>query len=191
MTRIRVALVLGVLAVLAVVATGALAVTTYGGDDATRATGRRSWSPIPGRVPGSRCPADGWVVRGPRSRIYYADDAGRPAAVVTGPAVYRDGYCAERPGDSNRGFAGFTDAAVRVLAAEPGGGSTRSVVIGSSWRTARVRPCGGRGFPAATDRVPLSSVELAMVSCGRGECRAGGRQPVLMARCRTPTYGGS
>src|ERR1700712_2177045 len=104
MTRTRLAFVLGAVAVLAVLATAAVALTTYVGDD--------SADPLVVRDPatGARfeVPAEGWEVRGQRSRIYYADDAGRPTAVVTGPAVFRDGYCEADPGDSNRGFAGFT-----------------------------------------------------------------------------------
>ena len=50
--------------------------------------------------------------RGPR-----ADGAGSTTRTTAGgrspssrgPAVFRDGYCAEQPGDSNRGFAGFTE----------------------------------------------------------------------------------
>src|SRR4051812_7738578 len=53
--------------------------------------------------------AEGWEVRSPRSRIFYEDERGRTTAVVTGAAVYRDGYCAAQPGDSNRGFVGFTE----------------------------------------------------------------------------------
>ena len=53
-------------------------------------------------------PGAGWRVEDPEIRIYYADEADRPVAVVRGPAVYRPGYCEEHPNGSNRAFAGFT-----------------------------------------------------------------------------------
>lgn len=113
MTRSRVALVLAVFAVLSVLTTAAIAVATDLGDDeesmpeplvvAERlvvtdpASGARFWVPV-----------RQWEVRGPRSRIYYADSDGQPTTVVRGPAVFRDGYCAGSPEASNRAFAGFT-----------------------------------------------------------------------------------
>lgn len=119
MTRVRLAVVLGVVAVLAVLATGALAVATYVGDDDPSPAAERLAAEtlvVADPVSGAsfEVPGEDWTVRGPRSRIYYEDEGGRPSAVVTGPAVYRDGYCAERPGDSNRGFAGFTDQPFRT-----------------------------------------------------------------------------
>jgi hypothetical protein len=104
--RRRLALVLAAAAGVAVLATGALAAATYVGDDPP------ADEPLVVRDPASgaafEVPAAGWEVRGARSRIYYADRQGRPSVAVPGPAVFRDGYCAEQPGDSNRGFAGFT-----------------------------------------------------------------------------------
>ncbi|KQW48803.1 hypothetical protein ASC77_08710 [Nocardioides sp. Root1257] len=135
MTRVRLAVVLGTLAVLAVVATATVAVVTATGDD--REGGEHSAAvPLDVTDPGTGAtfsvPAQDWEVRGPRSRIFYEDDDGRRTAVVTGPAVYRDGYCAAQPGDSNRGFAGFTGqsfdtwvAAVRGGRAAMSTGTTR------------------------------------------------------------------
>jgi hypothetical protein len=113
MTRNRFALVLGAVAVLAMLATVALAVATYVGDDDPPPVAEPLVGPLVVRDPASgasfEVPGEDWEVRGPRSRIYYEDDRGRPTAAVAGAAVYRDGYCDEQPGDSNRGFAGFTD----------------------------------------------------------------------------------
>jgi hypothetical protein len=169
MTRVRLAVVLGVVAVLAVVATGALAVATYVGDD-----GAPTAEPLVVTDPETgatlEVPADGWEVRGPRSRIYYADDRGRPDAVVTGPAVYRDGYCAERPGDSNRGFAGFThqsfDTWFHALTDGAGAwttGEQREQVVLADGTSATLRwtsLVGGSGECAAT------GIEVAMVRAG-------------------------
>ncbi|MFC6344583.1 hypothetical protein ACFP8W_21555, partial [Nocardioides hankookensis] len=88
MTRSRVAVVLAVVAVVAVLVTAAVAVATYVRDDDPEAalvvTDPRSGASF--EVPG-----ESWEVRGPRSRIYYADDGGRPTAEVSGAAVFRDG----------------------------------------------------------------------------------------------------
>ena len=114
MTRARVAVALAVLASLAVVATVVVAVVTRaGGDGGTPGpTPGQTSGPATGSAPtgttvtdrrsGARftVSAEGWSVRGPRTRIYYADDHGRPVAAVRGPAVFRPGYCAAHP----RGF---------------------------------------------------------------------------------------
>lgn len=132
MTRVRLAVVLGTLAVLAVVATATVAVVTATGDDRKDRPAVPLDVTDPGTGAAFSVPAQDWEVRGPRSRIFYEDDDGRRTAVVTGPAVYRDGYCAAQPGDSNRGFAGFTGqsfdtwvAAVRGGQAAMSTGTTR------------------------------------------------------------------
>jgi hypothetical protein len=131
MTRVRLAVALGAVAVLAIVATAAVAVSTYVGDDSSPVA-----EPLVVRDPVSgasfEVPGEDWAVRGPRSRIYYEDDRGRPTAVVAGAAVYRDGYCDEQPGDSNRGFAGFTD--------QPFGAWMKSLTDGGgTWTTGESR----------------------------------------------------
>ncbi|WP_028644858.1 hypothetical protein [Nocardioides sp. URHA0020] len=167
MTRVRVALLMGTVAVLAVLATAALAVTTYVADD--RAPAAPAARPLVVRDPatGARFEVPGrlWEVRGERSRIYLADDSGRPTAVVTGPAVYRDGYCEEQPGDSNRGFAGFTDGSFDAWRASLGGSGEAhrgriDLADGSAASLRWVLAPGGTG-PCAAARV-----ELAMVSAG-------------------------
>jgi hypothetical protein len=162
MTRARLAIALGVLAALAVAATAALAVATYVGDD-ERATAVLVVTD-PGTGARFEVPGESWEVRGPRSRIFYADDRGRPTAVVSGAAVYRDGYCAEQPGDSNRGFAGFTEqgfGAWRASLGEQAGVEHRDAVVladGAPATLRWVRFGGGSGPCAAT------GVELAMVT---------------------------
>jgi hypothetical protein len=163
MTRVRLAVVLGTLAAVAVLVTVALAVATYvGGDEPAGAhvvTDPESGASF--EVPG-----ESWEVRGPRSRIYYADAQGQPTAVVSGAAVYRDGYCAEQPGDSNRGFAGFTDQGFgswRASLGEAVGDEHHDPVEladGSPATLRWVRIAGGSGACAA------AGVELAMVSAG-------------------------
>lgn len=113
MTRVRIAQVLAVLAALSVLGTGTVAATRWAGDDDTRPADATQ-PPAPLRVRDPRTgasfevPVLGWRVAGPAVRIYYADDAGRATAVVRGPAIYRSGYCAADPRDSNRAFVGFT-----------------------------------------------------------------------------------
>lgn len=169
MTRRRLALVLAVAAGVAVLATGALAVATYVGDDPPAA------EPLVVRDPASgaafEVPGAGWEVRGARSRIYYADHQGRPAVMVPGPAVYRDGYCAARPGDSNRGFAGFTRQSFRDWVEAVGGGD-------GGWSTGpdrqRVRLADGTaatlqsvGLLGEEGPCPATGIEVAMVSAGQ------------------------
>jgi hypothetical protein len=168
--RIRrgLALLLAVAAGVAVLATGALAVATYVGD------GPRAAEPLVVRDPASgaafEVPGAGWEVRGARSRIFYADEQGRPAVMVPGPAVYRDGYCAAQPGDSNRGFAGFTRQSFRDWVAAVGGDG--------GWSTGpdRERVRLADGTPATLQWVgllgeegpcPATGIEVAMVSAGQ------------------------
>jgi hypothetical protein len=113
MRRERFAIVLGVVAVLAVLGTAAVAIGSYVDRDAGR-------EPDPVHEAGTltvgdpatgasfEVPSGRWQVEDRSVRIYYADDQDRPVAVVRGPAVYRAGYCAEQPKGSHRAFAGFT-----------------------------------------------------------------------------------
>lgn len=103
MTRTRVATVLGVVAVLCVVATAAVAVT-HDHDDPDPGPDPATLTVTDG-VSSFEVPADGWRVEDPSVRVFYADDNGRPVAVAHGPAVYRAGYCGK---GSNQAFAGFT-----------------------------------------------------------------------------------
>jgi hypothetical protein len=101
MTRTRVATALGVVAVLCVLATAAVAVTHDGEES----------DPEPATLTVSeggssfQVPAAGWRVDDSSVRVFYVDDRGRPVAVVHGPAVFRAGYCGK---GSNQAFAGFT-----------------------------------------------------------------------------------
>lgn len=113
MDRQRVATVLGVVAVLAVLGTAAVAIASY----VDRDSGREPDTVDPAGVLTVRDPATGasfevpggrWRVEDRSVRIYYTDDRDRPVAVTRGPAVYRAGYCAEKPKGSYRAFAGFT-----------------------------------------------------------------------------------
>ena len=164
MTRTRLAITLGVLALLALAGTGALAVATYVGDDPPVAAALVVTDPASGAS--FEVPGESWEVRGSRSRIYYADDRGRPTAVVSGAAVYRDGYCDEQPGDSNRGFAGFTAQAFgswRASLGQPSGAEHREPVVladGAPATLRWVRLGAGVGPCAAPE------VELAMVVAG-------------------------
>lgn len=113
MTRVRIAQVLAVLAAISVLGTGAVAVTQWAGDDdAGRPDDASTPTPLTVRDPRSgatfEVPGACWRIADREVRIYYADDDGRPTAVVRGPALYRPGYCAAAPKDSNRGFVGFT-----------------------------------------------------------------------------------
>jgi hypothetical protein len=113
MTRLRIAQVLAVLAALSVLGTGTVAATRWAGDDgAGPGDATEPLAPLSVRDPRTgatfEVPAAEWRIADRGVRIYYADEAGRPVAVVRGPAVFRPGYCAARPQDSNRAFAGFT-----------------------------------------------------------------------------------
>jgi hypothetical protein len=169
MTRVRLAVVLGVVAALAVVTTVAVAVATYRGDDR-----KPDAEPLvvadPQTGASFEVPAEDWEVRGSRSRIFYEGGGGQRVAEVTGPAVYDDGYCAERPGDSNRGFAGFTEqsyeAWLDALSGRRGAwttGDQRDRVVLADGTPAMLRwtgLMGGEGECAAT------GIEVAMVQAG-------------------------
>jgi len=170
MTRTPVALALGAAAVLAVLVTAALTVTTYVGAEDDAPAPEALVVADPGTGARLEVPGETWEVRGQRSRIYYEDDRGRPIAVVTGPAVFRDGYCAEQPGDSNRGFAGFTEqtfaAWLEGLTAGRGAwttGESREEVELADGTRATLRWAGlmgDEGTCAAT------GIEVAMVQAG-------------------------
>jgi hypothetical protein len=171
MTRVRLAVVLGVLAVIAVVVTATLAVLTATDED----DGPRAAPPLvvtdPGTGAGFTVPAEGWEVRGPRSRIFYEDERGRTTALVTGAAVYRDGYCAAQPGDSNRGFAGFTEESFDTWVDAVRGGRP---AMSTGTTRERVRLADGSAASLAWvsllvgDDAPCSAgaVEVAMVRSG-------------------------
>ena len=182
MTRARVALVLGVVAALAVVVTAGVAVATYLRDDDPAVAGPLV---VIDPTSGARfeVPGTGWEVRGARSRIFYEDARGRPTAVVTGPAVYRDGYCADEPGDSNRGFAGFTDqsfdAWVEGLTGGRGTwttGNARQEVVLADGTTGALQ---WTGLLGGEGRCAAEGVEVAMV-------RAGDVRAVLVADTGEP-----
>src|SRR4051794_12955624 len=98
MTRTRVAVVLGVVAVLCVLGTAAVALSSYvgaGPGPASNVDHPVAALTVRDPVTGAsfEVPADGWRVEDPEVRIYYSDEQNRPVAVVRGPAVYRAGYC--------------------------------------------------------------------------------------------------
>lgn len=170
MTRVRLAVVLGVVAVLAVVATAVVALTTCAGDDDPSPVAEPLVVTDPVSGASFEVPGEDWEARGPRSRIYYADDRGRPAAVVSGAAVYRDGYCDEQPGDSNRGFAGFTDqpfgAWVTSLTDDDGAWSTgdaREEIVLADGTPATYR---WTGLFGGSGKCAASAIEVAMVQAG-------------------------
>ena len=168
MTRTRVATVLGVVAVLTVVATGVVALATYprGPDPEPRVVAdprTGAWFEVPA--------GDGWTLKDRRVRVYYVDRRGRPAAVVRGPAVFRDGYCAQRPEGSNRAFAGFTRQGLRAWLA---------AVAGSEGRP------GGWSTGVDTERVVLADGSTAELSRSalflgpRGRCSAAGVEVAMV-----------
>ncbi len=178
MSRSRVATVLGVVATLAVLATAAVAISTEREPDAAEQVGVLTVHD-PATGASFEVPADGWQVDDPEVRIYYTDERDRPVAVVHGPAVYRAGYCAEQPKDSNRGFAGFTrqsfDAWVGALGTADSESEERVTLADGTValvRSARVQP-------AATGPCAAPEVYVAMV-------RSGDVQVVLVADAGAP-----
>ncbi len=138
-TRSRVASVLAVAAVLAVLGASAVTATEYLRRDGDVAAASRDDAvdslreqPSPSGFPEGRVVVDGraharfeipsahhgWT-RQRDTVIYYLDRHGDRSVAVADPAVFRAGYCAGRV-TSNRGFAGFTGPAA-------GGSTGRSV----------------------------------------------------------------
>lgn len=156
MSRVRLAALLAGLAGLALVVTGAVAVTRSGGDDPAPADPPADAVVVdPSTGATLSVPLAGWEVRGPRARIYYADAEGRPVVAVRGPAVFRAGYCAAAPRGSSRAFVGFTRQSFAEWAAAIGGLVSQSRDHGIRYAT--LRPAGGGACSA-------SAVELAMRS---------------------------
>ncbi|HYF72914.1 MAG TPA: hypothetical protein VD864_08830 [Nocardioides sp.] len=185
MTRLRIAQVLAVLAALAVLGTAGVALAQWGGDDADRPPDRPPGEPAPLVVRDPRTgatvevPGSGWRVEDRRVRIYYTDEAGRPVAVVRGPAVFRPGYCAADPASSNRGFVGFTrqpfEAWVGALGSPEGETVDRVTLAGGT----RAQLRWARVDQAAPGPCAAPQVYVAMV-------RAGDVRVVLVADSGTP-----
>jgi len=163
MTRVRLAVVLGVIAVLAVVATAAVAVATYRGDEPSPGAGPHVVTdPVSGAT--FEVPAEDWRVRGPAERISYGE------ASVSGPAVLDEGYCRARPEGSFRAMAGFTDESFDAWVDGVVGGET-ATSTGTTRR--RIALAGGRpaqlvhvGLLLGQDRCSQGAVDLAMVRAG-------------------------
>lgn len=62
----------------------------------------------------------GWRVSSADTFIYYADADGNPVEGVDGAAVFRQDYCPEAEGASNRGFVGFGRVSAGVTARQAG-----------------------------------------------------------------------
>jgi hypothetical protein len=153
MSRTRVATVLGVVAVLSVLATAAVAVTRNDGEESDPELLTVSADGASFEVP-----ADGWQVEDRSVRIYLTDARDRPVAVVRGPAVFNAGYCGK---GSNQAFAGITrqgiDAWVGALG-EPGRVDRETVGSASITRVEVEVEAGG---PCS-----VTEAEVAMVEVG-------------------------
>ena len=167
MSRVRAAVVLAVLASFAVLATAVVAVVAH---REPRTDEAAQTVTDPGSGASFEVPGDGWEVRSERSRIYYADQAGRSVAEVYGAAVFDDGYCAEQPGDSNRGFAGFTRQSFGTWV---GAVSGPGIVVSTGVSHEQVRLADGRrarlswvGLMTADGPCTATGVEIAMVRAG-------------------------
>ena len=171
MNRSRVATVLGVVAVLAVLGTAAVAVATYVDRDSGKTTDNVDVAGTlairdPATGASFEVPDTGWEVEDRSVRIYYADEQDRPVAVVRGPAVYRAGYCGK---GSNRAFAGFTrqdfHAWGRGVTGTDGfaasDGEQVTLADGSPGRLTRVEVDVEGGGPCAA-----RDVEIAMIEAG-------------------------
>lgn len=172
MTRVRLAVALGGVAALAVLATAVVAAATYLGEDEKQPPA----GPLVVRDPGSgarfEVPGEGWQVRGPAERISYAE------ASVSGPAVLDEGYCRARPEGSFRAMAGFTDESFDAWVDGVIGGE-RAVSTGTTRR--RITLAGGEpallahvGLLLGRDSCSPGAVDLAMV-------RAGGVRVIVVA----------
>lgn len=157
MSRARVAAVLAAVAAVCVVATAAVAVTR---DDGAP---EPEMLTVTGDGASFEVPEDGWEVEDATVRVFYADEQGRPVAVVHGPAVYRAGYCGK---GSNQGFAGFTDQGLDAWVGalgEPHASGADDVTLGDG---AEARLEWARVAQPAGDRCAAAEVYVAMVRTG-------------------------
>lgn len=195
MTRLRIAQLLAVVATLAVLGTTAVALVAWadgghhGPGDASgdRAGGDQPAGDQPAAVvvrdprTGAtfEVPRDRWRVRDRSVRVYYEDDAGRPVAVVRGPAVFRSGYCADGSQASSRAFAGFTQQDFRAWAGAIGhvDGRTASRIELADGTAAWL--LSARVTPAVSGPCGAPQVYVAMV-------RAGEVRVVLVADAGAP-----
>lgn len=157
MNRERVAVVLGSVALLSVLATAAVAVTR---DDAGGPEPEAQPLTVARDGASFEVPADGWRVEDPSVRIFYTDERDRPVAVVRGPAVLDPGYCGT---GSNRAFAGFTGQPIEAWAGalgEPGDvDRTRVEVDGREATLQRVTVDVEAGGPCGTPAAEVSMIE--------------------------------
>jgi len=189
MTLSRLASGLAVLAALAVLGTTVTAVAAYTHrDEADPVTGVPA-GPRPGhafaggrflRGGGARVEvparAAGWTRQGRDVVVYYVDRRGDPAVGVRGPAVFRDGYCARRPGGSNRGFVGFarpaTGVSVRAANTALGRRWVRAVALDGDLRTSSPHtPLRTRPLTLADGTTAVRSTSRIRVA-DRGPCGA-------------------
>ena len=189
MTLSRLASGLAVLAALAVLGTTVTSVAAYTHrDEADPVTGVPA-GPRPGhafaggrflRGGGARVEvparAAGWTRQGRDVVVYYVDRRGDPAVGVRGPAVFRDGYCARRPGGSNRGFVGFarpaTGVSVRAANTALGRRWVRAVALDGDLRTSSPHtPLRTRPLTLADGTTAVRSTSRIRVA-DRGPCGA-------------------
>jgi len=185
----RLASGLAVLAALAVLGTTVTSVAAYTHrDEADPVTGVPA-GPRPGhafaggrflRGGGARVEvparAAGWTRQGRDVVVYYVDRRGDPAVGVRGPAVFRDGYCARRPGGSNRGFVGFarpaTGVSVRAANTALGRRWVRAVALDGDLRTSSPHtPLRTRPLTLADGTTAVRSTSRIRVA-DRGPCGA-------------------
>ena len=180
MTLSRLASVLAVLATLGVLGTTVAAMAAY----THRDTGEADAGPDEGTgrahaFEGGRLVVDrvghaefevpgrsrGWTTERRGVVVYYVDRSGSPVVGVEGPAVFRDGYCARRPGSSNRGFAGFTRSVtgrdVRAVNVALSRQWVRAVALDEDLRTSSPHT------PLRTDEVRLADGSTAVRSRSR------------------------
>lgn len=134
--------------------------------------------------------SEGWRTESSDTVLYYVDRKGDMAVGVTGPAVFRDGYCTQTSEDSNRAFVGFTRSATGMGAREANTDLSRQWLAAVSLdedlrtshphtplRTTRVTLADGSTAVRSSSRITLDSdrpcdppaVELTMVSLDTGE----------------------
>ncbi len=172
MTRVRLAVVLAVVAALAVLATAAVAVATYLREDEQASPVGPLVVTDPASGASFEVPGEGWRVRDAAERISYGE------ASVSGPAVLDEGYCRTRPEGSFRAMAGFTDESFDAWVDGVIGGES-AVSTGTTRR--RIALAGGEAAQLAHVGLLLGkggcsqgAVDLAMV-------RAGGVRVVVVA----------